>query len=106
MFCRAKISALLTLAGTLTAAGALLNPAQRNPTFQPGDSSAISRATVLKPSAAATWSKAPVWPGGKVRRMAASEQVTAQVEISGFTFKQATEATARPPSVKPAGGGR
>jgi hypothetical protein len=106
MFCRAKISALLTLAGTLTAAGASLNPEQRNTTFQPGGSAVINRATVLKPSAAAAWSQAPIWPGARVRKIATGAPAAGEVAINGFTFKKATEAAARPPPVKLAGGGR
>jgi hypothetical protein len=105
MFCRVKISAFLALAGILTAAGASLNPEQRNTTFQPGGSSALSGATVLKPSAA-TWSKALVWPGAKVRKIVPGAQATAQVELNGFTLKKATEAAVQPPAIKPAGSGR
>lgn len=106
MLCRAIISAFLALAGISTTTATPLNPERKNMTFQPGKGTSLVQSTVLKPGSAARWSRTPLWPGVKVRKITPDPQTTAPVETGGLTSRQTNEATASKPIVQSAGGGR
>ena len=104
MFCRAKTSVLLTLVGALTASGALLNPEQRNPAFQPGDKSRFAKPAVWRPTEATITTKR--WTGASGQRITPGTKALVRVDLNGVTFTKAGDATIPPPAVKKAGGGQ
>lgn len=104
MIRRAKISVLFTLVGALTASGALLNPEQRHPAFQPGRTASLAKPVVLKPAQAAIAPRH--WQGTKVSRISARAPAAVRVELGGMTFARAAAATVAPGAVRKAGGGR
>lgn len=104
MIRRAKISVLFTLVGALTASGALLNPEQRHPAFQPGRKASLAKPAVMKPAQATIANR--TWKGTMVRRISASPPATAKVELSGMPLSRAGDATVAPGAVRKAGGDR
>jgi hypothetical protein len=104
MIRRAKISVLFTLVGALTASGALLNPAQRHPAFQPGGNVSLAKPAVMKP--AQTTVATRLWQGSKVQRITASKPAVVKVELSGMALARSGDATITPGVVRQAGGGR
>ncbi len=104
MFCRAKISVLLTLVGALTASGALLNPEQRNAAFQPGGKSRFAKPAVWRPTEATIQTKH--WAGAHGQKITPGTKALVRVELSGVTFTKAGDATITPQAVKKAGGGQ
>lgn len=104
MIRRAKISVLFTLVGALTASGALLNPEQRHPAFQPGRNASLARPAVMKPAQATVATRR--WKGTKVQRITASTPVAVKVELGGLALARAADATVAPGAVRKAGGGR
>jgi hypothetical protein len=80
MIRRAKISVLLTLVGALTASGALLNPGQRHPTYQPGAAAGFA---VIKPTQATVASRP--WQGTKVSRPTVRVLAAGQAEFAALT---------------------
>jgi len=104
MIRRAKISVLFTLVGALTASGALLNPEQRHPAFQPGPASSLAKPAVMKPAQAAIAPR--LWQGTKVQRITASTPAAVRVELGGMSLARAADATIAPGAVRKAGGGR
>lgn len=104
MIRRAKISVLFTLVGTLTASGALLNPEQRHPAFQPGRSASLAKPAVMKPAQATIATR--LWQETKVQRITASTPAAVKVELNGMSLSRAGDATVAPGVVRKAGGGR
>ncbi|HEY0863249.1 MAG TPA: hypothetical protein VGD97_04025 [Lacunisphaera sp.] len=103
MIRRAKISVLFTLVGALTASGALLNPGQRHPAFQPGRTPGLTKPVVMKPAQALVANR--LWQGASVQRITASSPATVQVGPGGMTLARAGDATVTPGAVRKAGGG-
>ena len=103
MFCRAKISVLLTLVGALTASGALLNPEQRNTAFQPGGRSRFAIPAVWRP-AEATINTQHRGAGAPGQRITPGTKALVRADLTGVTFTRAGEATLAPPAVRKAGG--
>ncbi len=103
MIRRAKISVLFTLVGALTASGALLNPEQRHPAFQPGPASSLAKPAVMKPAQAAI--APPLWQGTKVQRITASAPAAGRVVVGVMNHARAADATIAPGAVRKAGGG-
>lgn len=95
MIRRAKISVLFTLVGALTASGALLNPEQRHPAFQPGRNASLANPVVMKPAQSALATR--TWQATKVQRITASAPTAVRVERAGLTVT--------PIAVRKAGGG-
>jgi len=104
MIRRAKISVLFTLVGALTASGALLNPEQRHPAFQPGRTVSLAKPAVLKPAKATVAHR--LWQGTKVHRLTASAPTAGRVELGGMTLSRAAEATVAAGAVRNPGGDR
>jgi hypothetical protein len=104
MIRRAKISVLFTLVGALTASGALLNPEQRHPAFQPGRNASPAKTALLKPAQATIANR--MWKGTKVQRITASTPATVKVELSGMSLSRAGDATVAPGVFRKAGGSR
>jgi hypothetical protein len=104
MIRRAKISVLFTLVGALTASGALLNPEQRHPAFQPGRNTSLAKPAVMKPAQATVANR--LWQGTKVQRITASKPAAVKVELNGMSLSRAADATVAPGAVRQAGGGR
>lgn len=104
MIRRAKISVLFTLVGALTASGALLNPEQRHPAFQPGRTASLAKPGVMKPAQVAIAHR--IWQGTRVQRITASAPAAVRVEPGGMSFARAADATVAPGAVRHAGGGR
>lgn len=102
MFCRAKISVLLTLVGALTASGALLNPEQRNPAFQPGGKSRFAKPAVWRPAEVTIIAKP--WAGASGQQFTPGTKALVRVDLKGVTFTKAAAATFAPPAVRKAGG--
>jgi hypothetical protein len=94
MIRRAKISVLLTLVGAMTASGALLNPEQRHPAFEPGRTVSLAKPAVMKPAQATVANR--LWRGAKVQRITASKPAAVSVEQGGMTVA--------PAAVRKAGG--
>jgi len=103
MFRRAIICALLAPFGTLAVAAAPLNAKLKNTTFQPG---AAIKAPRLSPAQSVVWKRSPLWTGAQVRKITAGVQPRGQIELSGFVFTKASEATVRPSPIKVAEGTR
>lgn len=104
MIRRAKISVLFTLVGALTASGALLNPEQRHPAFQPARNASLAKPAVIKPAQAAMAPR--LWQGAKVQHITAGAPAAVRVELGGLSFARAADATVAPGAVRKAGGGR
>jgi hypothetical protein len=104
MIRRAKISVLFTLVGALTASGALLNPEQRHPAFQPGRTASLAKPTVMKPAQATMATR--LWQGTKVQRITASAPAAVRVELGSKSLARAADATVTLGAVRKAGGGR
>jgi hypothetical protein len=99
MFCRAKIGAMLTLAGALTGWAAPLSPEQKN-LLSPREG--LVAPAVLKPAQARSpFGTASRWRGVKVKRIVPTAQVPASVEVNGLTLTKAADA-ARAPALIPA----
>ena len=104
MLRRAKISALFTLVGALTATGALFNPEQRHPAFQPNGNTGLSKVDILKPAQVAIPGRH--WAGTKGQRINASAPATIKVGLTGSPFTRTAEAPMAPVAVRKAGGAR
>jgi len=104
MIRRAKISVFLTLVGALTASGALLNPEQRHPVFQPGRNTSPAKPAVMIPAQAAIATR--LWQETKVQRIIASAPAAVRVELGNQSLARAADATVAPGAVRKAGGGR
>lgn len=104
MIRRAKISVLFTLVGALTASGALLNPEQRHPAFQPGRNTSLAKPAVMKPAQATVANR--LWQGTKVQHITAGTPAAVRVERGGMSLARAGDATVVPGTVRKAGGGR
>ena len=104
MIRRAKISVLFTLVGALTASGALLNPEQRHPAFQPGRAASLAKPVVMKPAQIIVANR--LWQGTKVQRITASAPAAVKVELGGLNLARAGDATVAPGTVRKAGGAR
>lgn len=102
MFCRAKISVLLTLVGALTASGALLNPEQRNTAFQPGGRSRFAKPAVWRPAEATIITQHRA--GARGQRITPGTKALVRADLTGVTFTRAGETTLAPPAVRKAGG--
>ena len=109
MSSRIIISVLLGLVGSLGLSAAPIDPAQKNPTFQPGAKSTVSNAKIVKPAASAKWNRPSTWSTAKVQKISPAMQAAASVDVNGFTFhhvQQAKSVTAVPANAQPAGGSR
>lgn len=104
MFCRAKISALLTLVGVLSASGAMLNPEQLNPVFQPGGNAKFAKPAILQPAGIIFTTK--LWSGIKVQKITPGANPLVRVDLGGVTFTKTQNAVIIPGPVKKAGGAR
>ncbi len=104
MIRRAKISVLFTLVGALTASGALLNPEQRHPAFQPGRTASLAKPAVMKPAQTTVANR--LWQETKVQRITARMPAAVKVELSGMSLSWAGDATVAPGAVRKAGGAR
>lgn len=104
MLCRAKISVLFTLVGTLSASGALLNPEQRNATFQPGGRTVHAKSVVLRPAAATV--QARRWIGANVQAITPDHSALVRVDLNGVKLAKAGDAAIAPGAVRKAGGGQ
>jgi hypothetical protein len=104
MIRRAKFSVLFTLVGALTASGALLNPEQRHPAFQPGRNATLAKPAAMKPAQTTVANR--LWKGAKVQRITASTPASVRVELGGMSLSRAADATVAPGAVRKAGGGR
>lgn len=104
MIRRAKFSVLFTLVGALTASGALLNPEQRHPAFQPGRDASLTKPAVMKPARATI--AHGLWQGAKVPHITASAPATVKVALGGMSLARAGDAKVAPGAVRKAGGGR
>jgi hypothetical protein len=104
MIRRAKISVLFTLVGALTASGALLNPEQRHPAFQPGRNASLAKPAVMKAARATVANR--LWQGARVQRISVSAPAAVKLELGGMTLARAGDATVAPGTVRKAGGGR
>lgn len=108
MSSRIIISVLLGLVGTLGTGAAALNPAQKKSAFQPGAATAVSAAKIVKPASATKWKRTKTWSNARVQTIAPAAQSPASVEVNGFTFHHAQQATSATVSTaaQPAGGNR
>jgi hypothetical protein len=104
MIRRAKFSVLFTLVGALTASGALLNPEQQHPAFQPGRTASLAKPAVMKPAQVTSANR--MWKGVRVQRITASTPASVKVELSGMSLSRAGDATVAPGAVRKAGGGQ
>ncbi len=87
----------------MTASGALLNPEQRHPAFQPGQTASLAKPAVMKPAQTTLANRS--WPGIKVQRITASTPASVKVELGGRALARAGDATVAPGAVRKAGGG-
>lgn len=110
MSSRIIISILLGLVGTLGACAAAIDLAKKNSEFQPSaKSAAATKAKVVKPAATLKWNRSNAWSGNaKVQKITPLPQSSATVEVSGFVFHHAQQATPAtvPVVAQPAGGSR
>ncbi len=104
MLCRAKFSVLFTLVGALSASGALLNPEQRNATFQPGGRNFYAKPAVLRPATATV--QAGRWSGAGVQAITPSHTALVRVDLNGVKLAKAGDAAITPGVVRKAGGGQ
>ena len=104
MLCRAKISSLFVLVGTLTAAGALPNLERRNATFQPGGRTLGAQPEVLRPATATIHAKR--WAGVRVQTINPAAATLVRVELSGVKLAKAGDARVAPGMIGKAGGGK
>jgi hypothetical protein len=100
MFRRAKIGAVLMLAGSLTGGAAPLNVQQKNP---PSARERLIAPAVLKPAEAkASLGTASRWPGVKVQQIIRRPQAASSAEVNGFSLAKGAEAARQPASLAPA----
>lgn len=102
MLCRAKISVLLALAGTLTASGALLNFEQRNAAFQPAGRAYNAKPAVLRPATVTIHAKR--WDGASVQTIKPAAATLVRVELGGVKLAKAGDARVAPRMISEAGG--
>ncbi len=98
---RAILSAAFILFGTLPGFAALLNPAARNTSYQPG---AALRAAIIRPAQARILGGEQRISGIKIRKITPIGQTPAQLKLNHVAFTQPASAVMRPTVSKAAGG--